>query len=53
MKKFLLFSLSLVYAFIVYAGPVSEDQALAKASQFMPGKAFLVGNLSYSKAGCI
>ena len=51
MKKFLLFSLSLVYAFIVYAGPVSEDQALAKASQFMPGKAFLVGNLSYSKAG--
>ena len=51
MKKFLLFSLSLVYAFIVYAGPVTEDQALAKASQFMPGKAFLVGNLSYSKAG--
>jgi len=36
MKKFLLLSLSLVYVFIVYAGPVSENHVLAKAIQFMP-----------------
>ena len=50
MKKFLLLSLSLVYAFIVYAGPVSENQALAKACQFMPGKTFIAGDVSSIKA---
>jgi uncharacterized protein YjdB len=47
MKRFLLVSLCLACSFIVYAGPVSEKQALAKACQFMPGKTFLVNNLSY------
>ena len=46
MKKFLLSLCCLVYAFIVYAGPVSEKQALAKASQFMSGKSFVLSKTS-------
>ena len=46
MKKFLLSLCCLVYAFIVYAGPVSEKQALAKASQFMSGKRFVLSKTS-------
>ena len=46
MKKFLLSLCCLVYAFIVYAGPVSEKQALAKASQFMSGKSFVLSKIS-------
>ena len=49
MKKFLLSLCCFVYAFIVYAGPVSEQQALAKASQFMPGKGFVLAKPSAKK----
>jgi len=38
MKKFLLLALSLAYVLVVFAGPVSEQQALQKARQFMQGK---------------
>ena len=38
MKKVYLLVLCLAYTFIVFAGPVSEKQALEKARQFMPGK---------------
>jgi len=38
MKKFLLLALSLAYELVVFAGPVSEQQALQKARQFMQGK---------------
>ena len=38
MKKVYLLVLCLAYTFIVFAGPVSEQQALQKARQFMPGK---------------
>ena len=49
MKKFLLSLCCFVYAFIVYAGPVSEQQALTKASQFMPGKGFVLAKPSAKK----
>ena len=38
MKKLLLLALSLAYVLVVFAGPVSEQQALQKARQFMQGK---------------
>ncbi|MBP5778128.1 MAG: C10 family peptidase, partial [Prevotella sp.] len=41
MKRYLLTVFSLVYAFVVFAGSVTEKQALAKACQFMPGKSFV------------
>ena len=50
MKKYLLTIFCLAYAFIVYAGPVSENQALAKACQFMPGKGFVLAKSAESKA---
>ena len=50
MKKLLLLFFSLVYLFIAYAGPVSENQALAKACHFMPGKTFVVGNYMGTRA---
>ena len=48
MKKVLLSFFCLVYAFVVYAGPVSEQQALAKASKFMPGKGFVMAKAAES-----
>lgn len=38
MKKLLLLALSLAYVLVLFAGPVSEQQALQKARQFMQGK---------------
>jgi hypothetical protein len=50
MKKFLLSVIGLAYTFIVFAGPVSENQALAKARQFMPGKSFRIEKTNKSIA---
>lgn len=40
MKKLLLLALSLSYVLLVFAGTVTEQQALQKARQFMQGKNF-------------
>jgi uncharacterized protein YjdB len=40
MKKLITLVFCLVYTFIVFAGSVTEKQALEKARQFMPGKSF-------------
>ena len=50
MKRFLLVTFCLTYVFTVFAGPVSEKQALEKALQFMPGKAFRLSNVDARNA---
>lgn len=42
MKKYLILLFYMVCAFMAYAEPVSESQALAKARLFMPGKSFSI-----------
>jgi len=51
MKKVYLLALCLAYTFIVFAGPVSEKQALEKARQFMPGKSFSLKQTAASNNG--
>ena len=50
MRRFLLITICLTYAFVAFAKPVSEKQALEKAIQLMPGKTFRLCNFDANDA---
>ena len=50
MRRFLLITICLTYAFVAFARPVSEKQALEKAIQLMPGKTFRLCNVDANDA---
>ena len=50
MRRFLLITICLTYAFVAFAKPVSEKQALEKAIQLMPGKNFRLCNVDANDA---
>ena len=50
MRRFLLITICLTYAFVAFAKPVSEKQALEKAIQLMPGKTFRLCNVDANDA---
>ena len=50
MRKLVLIAICLVFAFSVNAGTVTQNEALAKASQFMPGKVFSIIQTPASKS---
>ena len=50
MRRFLLITICFTYAFIAFARPVSEKQALEKALQLMPGKTFRLSNVDANDA---
>ena len=51
MKKVYLLALCFAYTYSVFAGPVTEKQALEKAHQFMPGKSFSLKQTAESNNG--
>ena len=50
MRRFLLITICLTYAFVAFAKPVSEKQALEKAILLMPGKTFRLCNVDANDA---